>query len=316
MQHLAISLHSRRRGERVNVGVGRPRHGEQSGCRIQLHSAATQRDHRICQGQVFASQTVDVAHHIRFGLNAIKDGLCQKSTLAPELVRQQTSDLRNLVGACLLHRKLMLRMHRCRFFQFGQQVFHVLLSVSLVERKLNVDASDLARRDVVLQEEVDHPISVNWVSLQSNSIKEVSVRLWLEPDFGRAHGKKLCQSMDSTRNARQAARSVINCIHGRHIGEQRLRGADIGSRLVQPDMLLPGLQRHSDCLVALRVDAHTNDTARHAPRALLAGSQIGRSRSTIQHWDPESLHAPDNDVRSELRRGLRHTECQWVCRHN
>mmetsp|Transcript_41994 Transcript_41994/g.100961 ORF Transcript_41994/g.100961 Transcript_41994/m.100961 type:complete len:317 (-) Transcript_41994:931-1881(-) len=316
MQHLTIAFHRRRRGKRVDVRIGRPRDGKQSRSRIQFHGATPQRDHGVGQRQVFARQTVDVSHHIGFCLYAVEDWLREEGASALELLGQQPRDLFDIVRGSLLHRKLMLRMHRCRFFQFGQQVFHVLLSVSLVERKLNVDASDLARRDVVLQEEVDHPISVNWVSLQSNSIKEVSVRLWLEPDFGRAHGKKLCQSMDSTRNARQAARSVINCIHGRHIGEQRLRGADIGSRLVQPDMLLPGLQRHSDCLVALRVDAHTNDTARHAPRALLAGSQIGRSRSTIQHWDPESLHAPDNDVRSELRRGLRHTECQWVCRHN
>jgi hypothetical protein len=63
-----------------------------------------------------------------------------------------------------------------------------------------------------------------------------------------------------------ALRAVIYGVHARHVGEQDLRGADIGVGLFAPDVLLAGLQCHAQGLVAACVDRYADDTARQ-PRA-------------------------------------------------
>mmetsp|Transcript_25937 Transcript_25937/g.57235 ORF Transcript_25937/g.57235 Transcript_25937/m.57235 type:complete len:238 (+) Transcript_25937:1777-2490(+) len=210
----------------------------------------------------------------------------------------------------------MFRMQCSRFLQLRKQIHHVLLSVSFVEGNLDIDSPHLSCRDVVLQQKINHPIRVDRVCFERHSIEEITVSFWLEPDLGRPHGKQLCQSVDSSRNASQATWPVIDRIHGRHIGEQSLGCANVGGRLVKPDVLLSSLQRHANCLVTLRIDTYANDAAWHAPRSLLTRGQVRRSRSTVQHWNPKTLHAPNNDIRSELRWWLRDAQCKRVCRHD
>ena len=50
-----------------------PAQRDHGGCRVQLHSAATQRDHAMVQGNVSPLQLVDVAHHLGLGAVGVED---------------------------------------------------------------------------------------------------------------------------------------------------------------------------------------------------------------------------------------------------
>ena len=72
--------------------------------------------------------------------------------------------------------------------------------------------------------------------------------------------------MNALRDLDQALGSVIDSIHRRHIGQERLRGADVTGGFVSADVLFPGLHGHSEGGFASRVDRHTDDTSRHLAR--------------------------------------------------
>ena len=67
------------------------------------------------------------------------------------------------------------------------------------------------------------------------------------------------QVVDAFGDGANAVRAVIDGVHRRHVGQQRLRRADVGRRLLAADVLLAGLQRHAIRGLALRIDGHADD---------------------------------------------------------
>ncbi len=56
-------------------------------------------------------------------------------------------------------------------------------------------------------------------------------------------------------------------------GVQRLRGADVGGRLLAADVLLAGLQGEHEAAAAIDVGGLAGDPAGHPPQVLLAGGE-------------------------------------------
>ena len=79
---------------------------------------------------------------------------------------------------------------------------------------------------------------------------------------GEPHG----ETVDVRGDRLQPVRSVPDRIGSRHIGEQRLRRADVGGRLVAADMLLARLQRQPVARPALAVDRLADQPTWHQPR--------------------------------------------------
>lgn len=82
-------------------------------------------------------------------------------------------------------------------------------------------------------------------------------------------------TMNTFGNLFQALRTVIDRIEGRHIGQQGLRGADIGGGLVSADVLLAGLHRHTQRRLTARVHRHSDDASRHLTRAMRGKERKG-----------------------------------------
>ena len=109
-------------------------------------------------------------------------------------------------------------------------------------------------------------------------------------------------------DAAEPAGPVVHGVHAGHHGEQHLRGADVAGRLVAPDVLLPGLQRHAQRGTAVAVAGDADDPSRHEPLVGLAGGEEGGVRPAVAHRDAEPLAVADRDVGAPLAR--RHQQGQ------
>src|SRR5205807_3433778 len=58
-----------------------------------------------------------------------------------------------------------------------------------------------------------------------------------EAEFPKSFGQDHRQKMHPPRNLFEAVRSMINGVHHGHVGQQRLRGADVTGRFVTTNML-------------------------------------------------------------------------------
>ena len=101
-------------------------------------------------------------------------------------------------------------------------------------------------------------------------------------------------------------------IHAGHHREEDLRGADVGGRLLAPDVLLAGLQRQPVCGVAGGVDRDADEAARHLPLEAGPDRHVAGVRAAEAHRDAEPLAAPDGDVRAPLPRRRDEGEGQEV----
>ena len=77
--------------------------------------------------------------------------------------------------------------------------------------------------------------------------------------------------MDPLGDAFEAGRAVPRGVETGDVGEQHLRGADVGRGLLAPDVLLAGLQCQPQRRPPLGVGAHPDEAARKGPWRLPHG---------------------------------------------
>mmetsp|Transcript_49430 Transcript_49430/g.137383 ORF Transcript_49430/g.137383 Transcript_49430/m.137383 type:complete len:386 (-) Transcript_49430:331-1488(-) len=114
----------------------------------------------------------------------------------------------------------------------------------------------------------------------------------------------------------QAICPVVHRVHGCHVCQENLRGADVGRRLVKADVLLARLQGEPVGRVAEPVHRFADDAAGHPAHLLLGGREVGRRRPAEPHRHPKPLHRADDDVRPKLAGRLGDDESQGVRRHD
>ena len=93
---------------------------------------------------------------------------------------------------------------------------------------------------------------------------------------------------------------VVDRVHRRHDGQQHLRGADVGGRLLPADVLLTGLQREPERGGAVRVVGHPDQPAGELPLDLGAHRDEPRVRTAEPERHAEPLRGADRDVRADL----------------
>ena len=106
--------------------------------------------------------------------------------------------------------------------------------------------------------------------------------------------------MNPSRNGGQAPGAVIHRVEAGDVGEQRLRRADVGGRLLPADVLLARLQRHAVRRVAVRVHRDAHDAAGHLARVLLERREERRVRAAVAERHAEPLRVAVHDVRAHL----------------
>ena len=97
-----------------------------------------------------------------------------------------------------------------------------------------------------------------------------------------------------------AIRTVINSIHGSHIGQQCLSCANIRSGLLSADVLFAGLKRHAKCPVPVFVHRHTDNTTRYLSFEVFRTGEIGRVRTTIPYRNTEALGIAHRHISTPL----------------
>mmetsp|Transcript_13174 Transcript_13174/g.32163 ORF Transcript_13174/g.32163 Transcript_13174/m.32163 type:complete len:534 (+) Transcript_13174:3450-5051(+) len=141
-------------------------------------------------------------------------------------------------------------------------------------------------------------------------------RLEIHPVFGQQVPQQVREPTDPLRDLDEALFFVVHGVHGGAVREQHLGGADVGGRLVVPDVLLPRLQRQPVRLVALAVDGLADDPPRHFTQVLHVRREVRRRRPPGEHRHAEPLHVPHHHVGAHARRCFREHEIQGVrCDH-
>ena len=95
---------------------------------------------------------------------------------------------------------------------------------------------------------------------------------------------------------------MVDSVHRRDIGQERLRRADVRRRLLAADVLFARLQRHAIRLVAARVDGEPDDAARRLPDVGLARGEECRVRTAAAEGHAEALGVADDRIGAELAR--------------
>src|SRR6185437_6259279 len=108
--------------------------------------------------------------------------------------------------------------------------------------------------------------------------------------------QRACQQAHSFGDTCQAFGTVIDRVHGGHIGKQRLRGADVGGGFFAFDMLFACLEGHAKRAVAICVDADADDATGDRTFKLFACREERRVRTAETHWNAKTLRVPDGYV--------------------
>ena len=108
--------------------------------------------------------------------------------------------------------------------------------------------------------------------------------------------------------------AVVDRVHGRHVGQERLRGADVGGGLLAADVLLARLEGQAQRLVAVRVARHADQAARHLAGQLRLAREERGVRAAVAERHAEALRRAERDVRAKVGGRLEHGERQQVRR--
>ncbi len=176
--------------------------------------------------------------------------------------------------------------------------------------RADVALAELAQVDALRPRRGEHRRRVDTGHRERVEERAVDLQAAALQPFGEDRG----QPVNALRDTGQAVRSVIDGVHARHHGEQHLRGADVGRRLLAADVLLARLQRQPVRRLALRIDRHADQPAGHrALERVLAAHERGvRAAEAERHAEP--LRVADDDVGAPRARRFEQRERQQVGR--
>ncbi len=119
--------------------------------------------------------------------------------------------------------------------------------------------------------------------------------------------------MDALRNGLDTILSVIASIETSHGSEQCLSGTDVRCSLFALDMLFTSLQSHTVAKLAVLVLRKTDDTTRHVTLELIASSEVSGRRTTVEHWDTQTLSATEYNVSTPFTWRNEHRKREDIC---
>jgi len=106
--------------------------------------------------------------------------------------------------------------------------------------------------------------------------------------------------------------SMVDREHGSHDSEQHLRGADVAGGLLPANVLLAGLQGHTQCAIAEAVNGYANNPAGYAALKFLIGGEKRSVRTTKPHWHAKALRTADDDIGTKFSRRCQHRQGQQI----
>ncbi len=255
--------------ERMDAREVLPRHRQHLGRGVQLHRARAERNHRRVEADVLPLQRPDVAHHLRLRAMRVEDRVGHEGGCSPGA---GIRDPGSAVGP--IDRSL-----RCA--QASRKDVDDVLDVGcrhgFVQRDANRRAVDVPEVDAGLERRPPNRVDARRnVEPQRVEIGRVGLP---DSERGELPIENPSQLVDAAGNRFQTLRPVVYPVHRGHVGEERLRRADVRRRLLPPDVLLARRQRHPVRLVAVCIDRHADDAAGRLPDEGMAGREERRRPS-------------------------------------
>ena len=105
---------------------------------------------------------------------------------------------------------------------------------------------------------------------------------------------------------------MVDGVEARHVGQQHLGGTDVGVRLLAADVLLAGLHRHAQGILATGILGDADDAARHGALVGIAGGEEGRVGATVTHGHAEALGRAEHHVGPQFTRGFEQQQGEHV----
>ena len=298
------AIAARMPGGREGVDVGKTRPGDRDHLRrgVQLHGAGAERDHRAVERDVLGLQAAQIAQHLRLGAAAVKHRMAQIAGAAAQTLGRRRRN------------RGVQRRDRSLDAKRRPQRLDVGAGGGLVEtgaQPVGVDAAQQQPRRL-------RPVGDRGRAARRADGQRVEegVRRQREAAPAQPLGGDGGEPRRALRDALQPLRPVIHRIHRRHHRQQRLRGADVGCRLVAANVLFAGLQRHAQRGGAVAVHRDADDAPRRAALVRVAGGEKRRVRAAETHRHAEPLRRADGDIGAQLPRRGQQRQRQQVGRHH
>ncbi len=135
------------------------------------------------------------------------------------------------------------------------------------------------------------------------------------PRDAQGAGQQGGEAVDARGDGAQAERPVPHRIHAGDVGQQHLRGADVGIGLFAADVLLARLQRHAVGGLAARILRDADDAARHRAHVRLACGEEGGVRSAEAQRHAEALRGTERDVGAHFAGRFEQHQCHQIRGH-
>ena len=300
-----ISLELVGRREGMNVGEAGPGDRDHLAGGIELHRAAAQRDHAPIKGQILVTQTPDVAEHRRLGVMRVEHRMGEERARAAKRHGDERVDS-PLEGTDLGERLPVA----CKHLPEGDEVVARRRLIEADGKRPRVERAKVHSGGAGPRGEVGRPLP----RLEGQRV-EGALATDSHAELGEAGGEDRRVGGDALGDTHEAIGPVVNRIHARHHGGEDLGGADVGGGLLAADVLLAGLEGEPVGGVAVGIDAHADEPARHRSLEGVAAGEEGGVRPAAAHRHSEALRRAEDDVGPPFPRRGQEREREDVGRH-
>ena len=279
LDHQLVTLGLTARDKRMQIGELSPGDRNHLAGGVEFHGAGAERDHRLIQRQVLVLQLLEIAQHLGFAVVRVEHRMLQVAALAlqrlgnarGQLTGIQREDIEAVIGT----------------EEDRQELLDGTLITGFIEADTETAAAEDAQVDLRRFGAIDDR-ALRTADLEGQSVEEMLVdpndALLLE-----TRGEDGGQPVDTLGDALEALRAVVHGVETSDVGQQHLGRADVGVGLLAADVLLAGLQRHTQRGVAAGVLGHADDASRHTALEFVTAGEIGRVRAAVAHRHTEAL---------------------------
>ena len=241
---------------------------------VELHGARAERDHGAVERDVLVGEAAQVAQHLGLGVVAVEDR-----------VREERARCARAPPGCLppaASRSAGAKRRR-RAGEDRPQSDATSSRVVVSSNERPSVASSTRRRFTPRLRAARRRWRRSSAPVFTVRVSKKALAGTSKPSFASPAASDRREAVHAARDALEALRAVVDRVHRGHHGEQHLRRADVGGRLLAADVLLARLQREAVGGIALRVDRHADEAPRHAALELVLRREVARVRAAVAH---------------------------------
>mmetsp|Transcript_126480 Transcript_126480/g.219148 ORF Transcript_126480/g.219148 Transcript_126480/m.219148 type:complete len:238 (+) Transcript_126480:3168-3881(+) len=130
--------------------------------------------------------------------------------------------------------------------------------------------------------------------------------------FSHTNRQSLGLDVRLRRNVLKALGSVVHGVHGGHVGQQGLGGADVGGGLLTLDVLLTGLQGHPQGRIAVHVLGDADDPSGDDSLEAIDAGEESSMGAAVPKGHTKALGGPNSNLSTHLTRGLQGAQSKQI----